>query len=81
MPPHAGIAFGLDRVVMLLAKTDNIKDVIAFPKTTSASCMMSAAPSTPAANQLDELHFDWTEKAHALLAKKEAATSTTEGEA
>lgn len=80
VPPHAGIAFGLDRVVMLLAKTDNIKDVIAFPKTTSASCMMSAAPSQPAANQLDELHFDWTEKTHALLNKKEARAAT-EGDA
>jgi aspartyl-tRNA synthetase len=63
VPPHAGIAFGLDRIVMLLAKTDNIRDVIAFPKTTSASCMMSAAPSVPANAQLDELHFGWNEKA------------------
>lgn len=62
VPPHAGIAFGLDRLIMLAAKTDNIRDVIAFPKTTSASCLMSQAPSVPANSQLDELHFKWNEK-------------------
>lgn len=60
VPPHAGIAFGLDRVIMLLAKTSNIKDVIAFPKTTSASCLMSGTPSMPAKAQTQELHFNWT---------------------
>ena len=45
-PPHGGIAFGLDRLVMLLGKTDNIKDVIAFPKIQNASCLMSKAPGT-----------------------------------
>ena len=66
VPPHAGIAFGLDRIVMLLAKTENIRDVIAFPKTTSASCMMSAAPSKPSDGQTDELHFKWLEKVNQL---------------
>lgn len=59
VPPHAGLAFGFDRMTMMMAQTDSIRDVIAFPKTTSASCMMSNAPSVPAKEQIAELHFDW----------------------
>jgi aspartyl-tRNA synthetase len=56
-PPHGGIAFGLDRVVMHLAGTDNIRDVIAFPKTQSGADLLCDAPSAIDASQLDELRL------------------------
>ena len=57
-PPHAGLAYGLDRMVMLFAKTDNIKDIIAFPKTQSATCPLTQAPSIVDEKSLNELSIE-----------------------
>ena len=58
VPPHAGLAYGLDRLVMLMAKADTIRDVIAFPKVKDASCLMTQSPSQVSEAQLHELGLD-----------------------
>jgi len=62
VPPHAGLAYGLDRMVMLMAKRDSIRDVIAFPKIKDATCLMTDAPNVVDAKQLKELALETIEK-------------------
>ena len=57
-PPHCGVGIGIERLIMILSGTDNIKDVVAFPKTASAYCLMSDAPNTVDQDQLDFLNID-----------------------
>ena len=61
-PPHGGIAFGLDRIIMLLAQRQNLREVIAFPKTQSGSCLMTDAPGSVDEEQLKELHISVVEE-------------------
>ena len=62
VPPHAGLAYGLDRLIMIMAQCDTIRDVIAFPKVKDASCLMTGAPTAVDALQLDELGLAVEEK-------------------
>lgn len=61
VPPHAGLAYGLDRVAMLMGGCDSIREVIAFPKVKDASCLMCEAPSTVDEKQLEELGVEVSE--------------------
>ena len=71
VPPYVGFAYGLDRLVMLMAKEDSIRDVIAFPKVKDASDMMLEAPSEVAVKQLEELGIG-------VIRKEEAEAETEE---
>ena len=81
VPPHGGLAFGLDRVCMLLSKSESIRDVIAFPKVQNSSCLMTGCPDYVDQKQLDELGIELSPATRsAIEAQRKGSEDGTEHE-
>ena len=78
-PPHGGMAFGVDRIVAMMSNVSSIRDVIAFPKTQKASCLLTDAPSDVDKTQLRDLHIRLSAQAQAAKAEEQNNADSSNG--